>query len=54
MSENFFEAIGILGPFIINTSAVPKKSEHTGGGAKFIINLDYSKIRKFCISKFCI
>ena len=40
---NFFEAMGIFGPFIINTSAVPKKLEHSSGELRFIINLDFAK-----------
>ena len=50
--ENCFEAIGILGPFIINTSAVPKKSLHTLGGTKFIINLDFAKLGNFASLSF--
>ena len=51
-SVNFFEAMGIFGPFIINTSAVPKKLEHSGGELRFIINLDFAKSGNFASLSF--
>ena len=49
---NSFEAIDILGPFFINTSAVPKKLEHSSGVLIFIINLDFAKSGNFASLSF--